>query len=254
MLLTNFFLIEKKYFSEWDLQRLIHCMLFSVKNSAICPKFLSVLCKGEGLWEGYMSWGEDLGVDKTLRICPSAGMKEMVREYHSREEKREGKKRRQNANKLGNVLFSVLFALTGNRFSNKSISCCCSVAQSSLTLSSPMDCSTTGFPVLHHPLELAQTHIHQVSDATQPSNPLSSPSPPTLSLSHCQGLFQWVSSSRHLMLQNIGASASVLLTNLQGWFPLGLTGLVSWQSMGLSSTFSSTTVQRHQLFSTWLSL
>jgi len=52
---------------------------------------------------------------------------------------------------------------------------CCSVAQSCPTLCNPMDCSTPGFPVLHHLLELAQTHVHQVSDTIQPSRPLSSP-------------------------------------------------------------------------------
>ena len=51
------------------------------------------------------------------------------------------------------------------------------------------------FPVLHYLLELAHTHVHQVSDAIQPSHPLSSTSPPALSLSQHQGLFQWVSSS-----------------------------------------------------------
>ena len=44
--------------------------------------------------------------------------------------------------------------------------CCCSVAQSCLTLCDPMDCSTPGFPVHHQLPELAQTHVHQVSDAT----------------------------------------------------------------------------------------
>ena len=57
----------------------------------------------------------------------------------------------------------------------------------------PMDCSTPGFHVLHHLLEFAQTHVHCVSDAIQPSHPLSSPSPPSLSLSQHQGLFKWVS-------------------------------------------------------------
>ena len=52
--------------------------------------------------------------------------------------------------------------------------CCCSVAQSCLTLCDPMDCSMPGFPVLHHLPEFAQTHIHWVSDAIQPSHPLSS--------------------------------------------------------------------------------
>ena len=52
-----------------------------------------------------------------------------------------------------------------------------------------------GFPVLHHLPELAQTHVHWVSDAIQPSHPLLSPSPPALNLSQDQGLFQWVGSS-----------------------------------------------------------
>ena len=52
-----------------------------------------------------------------------------------------------------------------------------------------MDCCTPRFPVLHHLLELAQTHVHWVSDAIQPSHPLSSPSPPALNLSQHQGLF-----------------------------------------------------------------
>ena len=49
--------------------------------------------------------------------------------------------------------------------------------------------------------------------------------------------------------QRIGASASVLPMNIQGWFPLGLTGLISLQSKGLWRIFSSTIVQKHQLFS-----
>ena len=53
-----------------------------------------------------------------------------------------------------------------------------SVAQSCPTLCDPMDCSTPGFPVHHQLPELAQTHVHRVSDAIQPSHPLSSPSPP----------------------------------------------------------------------------
>ena len=67
-----------------------------------------------------------------------------------------------------------------------------SVAQSCPTLCNPMNCSTTGFPVHHQLPELAQTHVHQVSDTIQPSHPLLSPSPPSLNLS--QHLFQWVSS------------------------------------------------------------
>ena len=51
-----------------------------------------------------------------------------------------------------------------------------------------------------------------------------------------------------------GASASVLPMNIQDWFSLGLTGLISLQSKGLSRVFSNTTVQKHQFFSTQLSL
>ena len=67
-----------------------------------------------------------------------------------------------------------------------------------LTLCNPMDCSMLGFPVHHQLPELAQTHVYQVSDAIQPSHPLSSPSPPTFNLSQHQGLFKWVSSSHQV--------------------------------------------------------
>ena len=53
--------------------------------------------------------------------------------------------------------------------------CCCSVAQLCPTLCDPMDCSTSGFPVLHHLLEPAQTHVHWVGDAVQSTHPWSSP-------------------------------------------------------------------------------
>ena len=65
-----------------------------------------------------------------------------------------------------------------------------SVAQSYLTLCDPMDCSMPGFPVYYQLLELAQIHVHQVSDDIQPSHPLLSLSPPVFNLSQHQGLFQ----------------------------------------------------------------
>ena len=68
-----------------------------------------------------------------------------------------------------------------------------SVAQLCPTLCDPMDCSTPGFPVHHQLLEVAQIHVHQVSDAIQPSI-LSPRSPTALNLSQHQGLFQRVSS------------------------------------------------------------
>ena len=68
------------------------------------------------------------------------------------------------------------------------------------------DCSTPGFPVLNYLQEFSQIHIHWVSDAIQPSHPLSSPSPPAFNLSKHQGLFQWVNYSHQvakiLELQN----------------------------------------------------
>ena len=67
-----------------------------------------------------------------------------------------------------------------------------SVAQSCPTLCDPMNCSTPGLPVHHQLLESTQTHVHWVSDAVQPSHPLSSPSPPAFNLSQHQGLFKSV--------------------------------------------------------------
>ena len=65
-----------------------------------------------------------------------------------------------------------------------------SVAQSCPTLCNPMDCSPPSFPILHHFLGFAQTHVHQVSDAIQPPHSLVSPSPAFNSSQH-QGLFKW---------------------------------------------------------------
>ena len=73
-----------------------------------------------------------------------------------------------------------------------------SFTQSCPTLCDPKDCSTRGFPVHHQLLELAQTHVHRVSDAIPPSHHLSSPSPPAFNLSHHQGLFHLDSSSHQV--------------------------------------------------------
>ena len=99
----------------------------------------------------------------------------------------------------------------------------------------PMDCRMPGFPVFHYLPELAQTHVHRVGDAIQPSCPLSSSSL-AFSLSSASESFpinQFSISSS----QSIGASASasVLPMNIQNWFPLGWTDLISLQSKGLSS-------------------
>jgi len=85
--------------------------------------------------------------------------------------------------KLGFYTFSVQFS---------------SVAQSSPTLCDPMNRSTPGLPVHHQLPEFTQTHVHRVRDAIQPSNLLSSPSPPALNPSQLQSIFQWVNSSHEV--------------------------------------------------------
>ena len=73
-----------------------------------------------------------------------------------------------------------------------------SVAQSCPTLCNPMNRSTPGLPVHHQLPEFTQTHIYRVSEAIQPSHPLSSPSAPAPHPSQHQSLFQWVNSSREV--------------------------------------------------------
>ena len=73
-----------------------------------------------------------------------------------------------------------------------------SVAQSCPTLCDPMNRSTPGLSVHHRLPEFTQTHAHRVSDAIQPSHPLSSPSPPAPNPFQHQGLFQWVNSSHEV--------------------------------------------------------
>ena len=123
----------------------------------------------------------------------------------------------------------------------------CSVSQSCVTLCNPMYVSTPDFPVLYHLPEFAQTHVLWVSDAIQPSHPLSIPSHSAFNFSQQSWSFpmSWFFISGG---QSIGASASasVLPMNIHGWFPLGLTCLISWLSKGLSRVFSNTTVPRHQ--------
>ena len=118
-----------------------------------------------------------------------------------------------------------------------------SVTQSCATLCDPIDSSTPGFPVHYQLPKLAQTHIHWVGDANQPSHPLSSPSPPTFNLS--SGSFP-VSQPFTSGSQSVGvsASASALPMNIQDWFPLGWPGWISLLSKELSSVFSNITFQK----------
>ena len=132
--------------------------------------------------------------------------------------------------------------------------CCFSVIQACLTLCDPMDCSLAGFPVHNHFPELAQTHVHGVSDAIQPSHSLLPSSPFAFNLSQYQGLFQRVGFASDGQSIGVSASASVLLMNIQDWFPLELTGLISLQSKRLSRAFSNNTIWRHRFFSAQSSL
>ena len=79
-----------------------------------------------------------------------------------------------------------------------SISICCSSAKSCPALLDPMDCSTPGFSILHYLPEFAQTHVHWVDDAIQPSHLLSPSSPDALNLSQHQDFFQTIGSSHQV--------------------------------------------------------
>ena len=116
-----------------------------------------------------------------------------------------------------------------------------------------MDCSMPGFPILHHLPEFAQTHVHRVGDAIQPSHPVipfssrlqSFPASRSFPMSHFASGGQSIGAS---------ASTSVLPMNTQDWSRLGWTGWISLQSKGLSRIFSSTTIWKHQFFNAQPSL
>ena len=113
-----------------------------------------------------------------------------------------------------------------------------------------MDCSMPCFSVPHHLPKLAQVHVHCIGDAIQPSHPL------TPFLSFCPQFFSaWGTVPLSQLFisddQNTGVSGSASVQQVfTGDFPLKLTGLISLLSTGLSGVFSSTTVWRHQFFST----
>ena len=128
-----------------------------------------------------------------------------------------------------------------------------SVTQLYSTLCDLMDYSMPGLPVHHQLLELAQTHVHRVSDASDHLILWS-----LLLLPSIFPNIRVFSNESVLCIRWpkywVSASASVLPMNIQGWFPLGLTGFISLQCKRLSRVFSNTTVQKHQFFDTQLSL
>ena len=99
---------------------------------------------------------------------------------------------------LSDLLRSTLWSCTGSVLVECSMCQFSSVAQSCPTLCDPMNHSMPGLPVHHQLPEFTQTHVHRISDAIQPSHPLSSPSPPAPNPSQHQSLFQWVSSSHEV--------------------------------------------------------
>ena len=123
-----------------------------------------------------------------------------------------------------------------------------SVTQSCPTLCYPINCSTPGLSVHHQLPEFTKTHVRRVSDAIQPSHPLSVPSSPAPNPSQHQGLFQWVNSSHEV--------AKVLEFQLHISPSNEHPGLVSFRMdwldllavQGLSRVFSNNTVQKHQFF------
>ena len=95
-------------------------------------------------------------------------------------------------------LWELVMAREAGHASVNALSSVSSVAQLCPTLRDPMNRSTPGLPVHHQLPEFTQTHVYRVSDAIQPSHPLSSPSPPAFNLPQHQGLFQGVSSSHQV--------------------------------------------------------
>ena len=117
---------------------------------------------------------------------------------------------------------------------------CCSATKLCPTLCDPVDCSTSGFPVLHYLPEFAQTHVHWVSDAIQPSHPHSISSFSSCAQSFpASGAFPMCQLFIFSGQESIRASAlaSVLPMNIQGWFPLGLTNLISLLSKGSQESY-----------------
>ena len=141
------------------------------------------------------------------------------------------------------------------RESKFSVSSCCSVSKSGLTLCDTMNYSMPGSSLLHCLLKFPQIQEHSVGDAIYTSHPLPPSSPFAFSLSEHQGLFQWAGPSHQvakvLKLPFQHQSFQWIYSRL---ISLGLTGLISLQFKGLSRVFSSTTIWKHQFFSTQPSL
>ena len=133
---------------------------------------------------------------------------------------------------------------------NSSVQFSHSVMSDSMT---PRTAAWQGFPVHHQLPELAQTHVHQVNDAIQPSHPVSPPSPPAFNISQHQ-VFSCELVLCIRWLKYWSFSFSISLSNEYSGLISLWTGWISLQSKGLSRVFSNTTVQKHKLFGAQLSL
>ena len=122
--------------------------------------------------------------------------------------------------------------------------CCCSVAKLCLTLCNLMNCTIPGFSVHHYLPEFPQTHVHWVSDAIQPSHPLSSACPLALSFIQIR-VFSSESALRIRWPKCFSFSFSISPSN-------EYSGLISfridWFDLAISRVFSSTTVRKCQFF------
>ena len=168
---------------------------------AFCWNYFHVLLLSSVLWIlSRLTLGKSLAVQWLGLLISTAGAQvpSLVGELRSHHGKREKKKKKTNSVKqvlAGNIKTKSLIQYWTQGDNTSVVQF---VTQSCPALCDPMDYSTPGFPVHHQFLELTQTHVHRIRDAIQPSHLFSSPSPPTLSLAHHQGLFQWVSSSHQV--------------------------------------------------------
>ena len=115
---------------------------------------------------------------------------------------------------------------------------CCSFTQSWLTLCNPMDCSMPGFPVLHHLPELAQTHVHWVSDAIQNRLILCRPLLLLPSIFPSIRVFS-NESVLHIRWPKYWSFSIGPSSEYSGLISLGWTGWISLESKGLSRVFST---------------
>ena len=129
-----------------------------------------------------------------------------------------------------------------------------SVNQSCPTLCDPMDCITPHLPVHCQLPELTQTHDHWVGKVIQPSHLLSPPSCPAFDVSQHQDVFK--ASVLHIRWPEYWSfSFSISPSNeYSGRISFRMDWWISLHSVGLSRVFSNTTVEKHQFFSSQLSL